>query len=394
MSRPLRILHAHATFGVGGKEVRATRLMNAFGDMAEHTVLVANPRKQEARDMIDPAIKAVFPDRKPKLRGVVTPTRLLGLSRYMRRFDLVLTYNRGAFDAVMARRLFGGCPLIHHEDGFNADEAAMLKAHRNLYRQMGLPAAYRLVVPSRKLEAIARASWGQPRDRIARIANGVMLERTREGQKPIPGLEKRPGELIVCSVGGLRAVKNQPRLVRALAAMQMPNARLVILGEGPERERILAEAEACGVADRVHLPGVVTRPADYLGGCDIFAMSSDSEQQPIALLEAMSAGLPVVSTAVGDIGQMVSPANWPLMVPVTDEAAFAAALDRLAGDESLRRTLGAANRAKVAADHDEDVMISRYARLYGEAAGRPEALLSQAADLVALNDAVASRQAS
>jgi glycosyltransferase involved in cell wall biosynthesis len=104
----------------------------------------------------------------------------------------------------------------------------------------------------------------------------------------------------------------------------------------------------------------------------------------------------VVSTAVGDIGQMVSPANWPLMIPVADEAGFAAALTRLAGDAGLRRTLGEANRAKVAADHDEAIMIARYARLYGEAAGRPHALLPacQAADFAALNDSVAPRQAS
>jgi len=389
--RPLRILHAHATFEVGGKEMRTTQLMNAFGDAAEHIVLVANPKKQQARDLIDANIKAIFPDRKPALRGVITPTRLLALSRYMGQFDLALTYNRGAFDAVVAKRMFGGCPVIHHEDGFNADEAAGLKLSRNLYRKAGLPAVHRLVVPSRKLEAIARASWGLPRGRIARIANGVTMGDANETPKPIPGLDRRPGELIVAAVGGLRAVKNHPRLVRAFAAMQVENARLVIFGEGPERARILAEAEACGVAGRVHLAGAVSRPADYLRGCDIFAMSSDSEQQPIALLEAMSVGLPVVSTAVGDIGHMVSAANWPLMIRLGDDAGFSAALTALARDPALRASLGDANRAKVAADHDEAIMVDRYARLYGEAAGRSGALLrTQAA---AGNDSLLARQA-
>ncbi|MGH2266679.1 hypothetical protein ACQ1Z3_16430, partial [Enterococcus faecalis] len=72
----------------------------------------------------------------------------------MRRFDLVLTYNWGAVDGVMARRVFGKGmpPLVHHEDGFNADEATGLKVERNMYRRLALPAAAALVVPSFVLE--------------------------------------------------------------------------------------------------------------------------------------------------------------------------------------------------------------------------------------------------
>ena len=84
----------------------------------------------------------------------------------MRGFDLVLSYNWGAFDAVMARRLLGGPPLVHHEDGFNEDEAEKLKTKRNLYRRLGLSGAHRLVVPSERLERIALEPGGRRPARV------------------------------------------------------------------------------------------------------------------------------------------------------------------------------------------------------------------------------------
>jgi glycosyltransferase involved in cell wall biosynthesis len=215
-----------------------------------HTVLSAAPGEMSARDALDRNIEVEFPSHAPPLTGLPGLPRLFRLSRYLKRFDLVLTYNWGAFDAVMARHLFGGPPLVHHEDGFNEDEALELKTRRNLYRRLGLGAAHRLVVPSERLEAIALKAWAQPHERVVRIANGVPVSRysTRPAADAIPGLRKRAGEIVVGTVAGLRAVKNLPRLVRAFAAMQARSARLVIVGAGPESERIAAEAGRLGVA--------------------------------------------------------------------------------------------------------------------------------------------------
>ena len=371
---PVRILHAHSTFGRGGKEMRAVRLMNAFGAAAEHEVITASPGELDARDALDPGIRTEFPEDAPPLAGRPGLPRLFRLSRYMRRFDLVLTYNWGAFDAVMARHLFGGPPLVHHEDGFNEDEAGELKTRRNLYRRLGLGAAHRLVVPSARLEAIARKAWAQPAGRVVRIANGIDTSRYAAApSQPVPGLEPRPGELVIGTVAGLRAVKNLPRLVRAFAAMTAKEARLVIVGAGPESERIAAEARRLGVADRLLMPGFLADPARWIGHFDVFALSSDSEQFPISLVEAMAAGLPAVATAVGDVAKMVAEDNKPLIVEAEDEPAFAAALDSLAERPDLRRAIGRANRERAVADYDEAGMIARYARLYGEAVGRPGA---------------------
>jgi glycosyltransferase involved in cell wall biosynthesis len=178
---------------------------------------------------------------------------------------------------------------------------------------------------------------------------------------------------VIGTVAGLRAVKNLPRLVRALAAMTDRKARLVIVGEGPESERIAAEARQRGVAARVLMPGFRADPARWIGHFDIFALSSDSEQFPISLIEAMAAGLPAVATDVGDVSAIVSVDNRPLVVAADDEAAFAAALDSLADRSDLRRAIGLANREKAVAEYDEKAMIARYGRLYGEAIGRPDA---------------------
>jgi L-malate glycosyltransferase len=370
----VRILHVHSTFALGGKEARAVRLMNAFRDAAEHSILSGMPGELAAREAIAPTVRVDFPDDAPPLTGRPGAARLLRLSRYMRRFDLVLTYNWGAFDAVMARRLFGGPPLVHHEDGFNEDEAGELKTRRNLYRRVGLPAAYRLVVPSERLETVARKAWGQPAGRIERIPNGVAVARyAASPSAPIPGLDDRPGEIVIGTVAGLRAVKNLPRLVRAVAAMSAKNVRLVVVGTGPESERIAAEARRLGLAERLLMPGFLPDPAVWIGRFHIFALSSDSEQFPISLVEAMAAGLPAVATAVGDVPHIVSSDNLPLIVDPVDEAAFAAALDSLADRPDLRRAIGRANREKAAAQYDEAKMIARYARLYGEAIGRLEA---------------------
>ncbi len=366
----LHILHCHSTFSLGGKEARAVRLMNAFGDAARHTVISAMPEALGARDAITRGIVVDFPTRVPSLEGKPTLSRYRALAGYMQRFDLLLTYNWGAMDAVMTRRMFPNelPPLVHHEDGFNADESETLKTKRNLFRRLGLPAAFALVVPSQRLEAIALEIWKQPPARVHRIANGIDVRAYRS--KPtlsIPGLRKKSGEIVIGTLAGLRTVKNLSRLVRAAATV--PNSRLVIVGEGPEREAILAEAERVGYADRLIMPGFLAGPHRYIGQFDIFALSSDSEQFPISLIEAMAAGLPCVATNVGDVAQIVSKENQRFIVEPGNEAGFRGALCSLATDARLRAALGVTNQAKARAQFDEDAMISSYKALYESAVG-------------------------
>ncbi len=370
MTRPARILHCHSTFMLGGKEARAVRLMNAFGDAAEHVVLSATPDALGARDAIDPGIRVAFPGAAaPSLEGKPSVGRYADLAAYMRGFDLVLSYNWGAMDVVGARRLYAGVrrlpPLIHHEDGFNEDETVRQKSARVWFRRLMLPAAEKLVVPSQRLETIARTIWHQPARRIERIANGIHLPNGGDiaDPQPIPGVDPGGG-LLIGTVAGLRPVKNLPRLVRIFAAGAPADARLVILGEGPERPAILAEAARLGVSDRVILPGFVRDPVRCMAAFDIFALSSDSEQFPISLVEAMACGVPGLLADVGDIAAMTAAENRPFIIPPADEAGLAAGLARLAAAPDLRRAIGGANRVAALRNFAEEGMIARYRSLY------------------------------
>ncbi len=306
------------------------------------------------------------------LAGCPRPGLLQSLESYFAGFDLVLTYNWGAIDAVMARRLFGGPPLIHHEDGFNEDEIARQNPARVMWRRFALPAAHRLIVPSHVLQNIAGSSWRQPSGRIIRIANGIAVDRFAGAPEPdaIPGFRRAPDEIVVGTLAGLRAIKNLPRLVRAFAAAARASdrsMRLVIVGEGAERARILATAADEGIADRLLLPGFLSDPARYIGHFDIFALSSDSEQAPISLVEAMAAGLPVVATAVGDVVSMVSAENSAFIVRADDEAGFAQAIARVVAGDAVRIRLGMANRRHAREHFREEAMIDAYRAAYSAA---------------------------
>lgn len=366
---PVRILHIHSTFSLGGKEARAVRLMNAFGDHAHHTIISTVPDALGARDAIDPGIVVDFPEDHPPVVGKPAIGRYRELARYMRGFDLVLTYNWGAMDAVGARRLFGGPPLVHHEDGFNQDEALEQKPARVWFRRLMLGAAHAVVVPSHTLENIALTSWRQPRGRVRRIANGIALARYQDRHAVI----QDDDTVVVGTVAGLRAVKNLPRLVRAFAAADIAG-RLRMVGEGPERDVIQRTANDAGVGDRLELPGFNSDPAAALREFDIFALSSDSEQQPISLIEAMASGLPVVSTNVGDVRQMIAEENLPFIIPCEREDLLAKALQQLIANPALRRQIGRANRARALQIFDEAQMIEQYRALYSAAIGQQGSL--------------------
>lgn len=378
--KPLHLLHLHSTFDAGGKERRSTSLINRFGKAVTHSIVSAQPGALGARTQIDAGLPVHFPFGFPALAGRLGVRRLQTLARAMQGFDLILTYNWGAMDAAMAHAMFapslGLAPLIHHEDGFNADEAQKLKTSRNWYRRVALARASTLIVPSRQLERLALDVWHQPAGRVHRVGNGIPVgnydpaRARRVRPDALPRVVKRPGEKWLGTLAGLRPVKALPRLVRAFKGLP-PEWQLVIVGEGPERAAILSEALRLEIGHRVHLPGHVAKPAEATALFDLFALSSDSEQFPLSVVEAMASGLAVVSPAVGDVADIVSAENAPFIAPPGDEAALGAALLALASDEALRRRVGGANLLRARSEFDEAAMAARHAAIYAAALGRP-----------------------
>lgn len=369
MRGPLRLCHVFPGFGPGGSQVRTAKLVAGAGDAFEHTIISLDGDVRSADGLGD---RVPMQTVTPGSLGRLAPVTLAGILRPLRP-HLVLTYNWGAIDGVVAGRL-GGWPVIHHEDGFNPDEMDGQKRRRVLARRLLLRTVQTVVVPSRTLADVARRDWRVAGHRLAYVPNGVDLARFRPGDADglRAALGAAPGEVVVGTVGHLNTGKNVAMLLRAAAALPDPRVRLLVLGEGPERGALTRLARELGIDDRLCLAGHVPDPADHFRAMDVFAMTSRTEQMPVSVLEAMATGLPVVATDVGDLRHMVPGADEGLITPRDDLERFTGALWRVVREDALRHRLGAANRACCETAFGEPEMIERHADLWLRAAGAAE----------------------
>ena len=190
---------------------------------------------------------------------------------------------------------------------------------------------------------------------------------------------------MVGTVGFLREPKGMDNLVRAAAVLKrdLPSAKVLIAGEGPDRPVLEGLIEELGVQDNVVLLGLRRDVPDVLAALDVAVCPSDSEGSPLSVMEYMDAGLPVVGTRVGGVPDLIDEGVEGLLVPRRDPAALAAALARLLRDPATARSMGARGRARRAREFDIDVMVSNlerlYERLYGESdRGRAEGFVPEA----------------
>jgi glycosyltransferase involved in cell wall biosynthesis len=169
---------------------------------------------------------------------------------------------------------------------------------------------------------------------------------------------------VIGTVAALRGEKNLARLLEAFALLRQP-ARLVIVGDGPQRAALEARALELGIADRTNFTGHLAAPQDAYRDFDLFALSSDTEQMPLTVLEAMASELAVAATNVGDVAAMLAAENRPFVV-ARDAAALAEAMAALLADPARRQAIGSANRARAERDYDQETMFQAYAALFGK----------------------------
>jgi L-malate glycosyltransferase len=365
-----RLLHVFSTFVPGGPQVRACRLLPELPREWRHQVMALDGRT-DARSLLAPELGVEVLEAPPRAS---TPRTTLALARIFRRLrpELVLTYNFGALDALLAARLVGLTTVVHHEDGFRPDEVHGFKRRREWARRLLLPGTRAVVVPSFTLERIARERWRLAERLVRRIPNGIRLA----DFAPADGNPARRAELgipagarVVGWVGHLRPEKNPVRALEALAASGRADAHLLVLGDGPERARVEEARARLGLAGRVHLAGHRADPrADYRA-MDAFLLSSDTEQMPVALLEAMASALPVASSDVGDVRAILPAEQAGLVAPLGPGVvpALGAALARLLAEPGAARALGAANRARVERDFAFEGMVEAYRGTYAQA---------------------------
>jgi glycosyltransferase involved in cell wall biosynthesis len=206
---------------------------------------------------------------------------------------------------------------------------------------------------AREVEALV----GLPPGSIRSIRNGVpdaVLE-------PLVRPFERP---TIGSVGRLDGQKGYDVLLHALAAL--PDAALVLVGDGPERSRLEALTAELGLGERVRFTGWQAEPRRHLTTVDVFGLPSRFEGFPLAVVEAMLAELPVVATTVGSVPEAVRDGETGLLVPPDDPAALAAALRRLLSDPALRLRLGRQGRALALEHFTAAAMARSFERLYAE----------------------------
>jgi glycosyltransferase involved in cell wall biosynthesis len=297
------------------------------------------------------------------------------LFRERRRYQIVYFLMQGLHLAVglpVAR--FLGKPIVMKVSGSLVITTMRLSWMGRLELRFLRWWAHRVMILNRGMAEEAIAAGLEP-DRLLWMPNPVDTdefapcapERRRELRARL-GIE--PSAPAVVFVGRLIPVKNLPSLIRAFATVRrdVPNATLVLVGEGPLRSELETLAAGLGLNGAVRFTGRQTAAEvrDWLQASDVFALVSISEGLPCSLLEAMSAGLPSVVSDIPASVQLVEAEVHGLHAPSGSPDLIAAALTRLLLDAPLRARMGAAARQRMLAGYSMDKVVDLYEALFTE----------------------------
>jgi len=343
--------------------VRFCRLVKAMGTKYRH-IVVAMDGNFDCKARIPRGCQVECFEYIQCRRSMLS--RVLHLRKELKKLrpNVLVTYNWGTIEWAMAN-VFKVVRHIHVEDGFGPQEVSTRLRRRSVARRLLLRSSV-LVVPSQRLKQIALKEWRLHPQQIYYIPNGIDCDRLRALAATCPAgrFGWLDGGPVIGTVATLRPEKNIGRLLRAfrLFAATSP-CRLIIVGDGPEKGSLEALSAELGLADRIHFTGYMEEPEVAYGGFDVFALSSDTEQMPLSVLEAMAAGLPIAATEVGDIADMVAPSN-KRFVTARNEAELAANLETLLSDANERTRIGRENHNRMREQFTQDAMVLAYARLF------------------------------
>jgi len=356
--RRLRLLHTEASCGWGGQELRV--LSEAQGLLARgHEVSLAAPAESriftEAIRRGIPA--AALPIARKGIAGVFSLRTLL----QERRVELVNAHSStDAWLVAIARMGLRGAPPMVRTRHISAP------IPRNrltgwLYRS----ATAHVITTGEALRMQVVRETGVPAARVTSVPTGIELSRFKPGS---PGSARASlglptGAFLVIIVATLRSWKGHSDLIDAIA--RLPHTHLAIVGDGPGRDKIRHQIEASKLQNRVVLAGQQEDVVPWMQSADVLALPSyANEGIPQALMQAMACGLPVVTTDIGAIGEIVHDGVEGLLVPRRNVEALAQAIDRLRIDSDLRSRLGAAGLAQAQTKFSLDLMLDRVESLF------------------------------
>jgi len=301
------------------------------------------------------------------------PRAVRGLRRAVERRapDVVVTYHVKSHFLFRLSGIGRRRAWVAYHHGYTSTDRKML-AYNRLDR-WSLPAADRVVTVCEAFARELEEKRGVAREKIFVQHNSITPGR-EVGEEEIKRLRARlriaEGERVVLTIGRLSREKAQADLLRAFKLLTRNESaaggrvRLVVVGDGPERSGLERLAYELGLDDRVVFAGQSGDVAPFYAAADVFALPSHSEGSPYVLLEAMAAGLPVVSTDAGGVPEIVSDEESALLVAVRDEAAMARALSRVLSDTKLAHALTSKASALAATRHAPETYARSLARLY------------------------------
>ena len=364
--RALRVLIVVDSLNVGGAERHVVDLALAL-HREGHAVTVAC---SVPGSLAEPLEAARIPVR-PLLGRIVKRRVSLPYARALRkllereRFDLVHAHIYASAAASALATAGTGVPVVitEHTEALWQGRGGQLFS-RWMYRRTSRVIAVSDAIRRRLVERD-----GVPPDKITLLPNSVPPVRQAHGDAmPLPADLGGEGP-VVGVVARLQPEKGVASFLTAAShvARELPEARFVVVGDGPLRGELLGLAEELGVRDQVHFLGFRPDAQALLELMDVVAVPSVSEGTPLIVLEAMSAGVPVVASRVGGIPGQIRPGREGLLVPPGDAKALGNALLSLLRDSERARRMGEAGRLRAETEFSHETMVRKVEGLYRDA---------------------------
>jgi glycosyltransferase involved in cell wall biosynthesis len=365
--RPIRVLHVLNTLQTGGAEYLVLNIAKVF-DRARFELLVASMEGdgEIGAELRAAGVPTFTLHRRKGLDATLVP-KLVALCR-RQHIDVVHTHNVAPWlYAGLAGRLAGAAVCHTEHSNLFTNQRALKRAERLL----GFITRAVICDGEDVRRQLIEEQGLSPRN-VVTIYNGVDTRLYGQAQGSRAALRSSAGlpqdARVVGTVARLEPVKDQSTLLRAFTqvAAAEPSARLCLIGDGSQRAALEAQAAAPELAGRVVFLGRRADVASLLPLFDVFALSSTSEGLPLTILEAMAAGLPVVSTAVGAIPEVIvqGAGETGLLCPPADPARLGAALLALVRDVPRARAMGQAGQRRARALFDLREMTRRYEDLW------------------------------
>lgn len=361
----INIVHVLHSFGVGGLEsVLASLIDNADHEKFSHSICVLSDdlaglaRINSGRPEVDKVKRMLRND----------PSLVFRLAMFFRkkRPDIIRTYNWGAIEGVIAARIAGVKKIIHSEHGFDRIDMAGVPRRRIFVRSLLSRYCDRVVTPAMSIKGWLTGTVGIEKEKVVYIPNGCDTGRFRPGSDPsLRGrLGFSQGDVVMGTVGRLKAIKGHRVLMEAFFRMAHKNLKLLVVGDGPLRRELMDIADAKGVRGRVCFTGNIPDTAPYYRAMDAFVLPSLSEQAPNALLEAMASGLPIVASGVGDVNGMLDGGKAGVIVKPHDAVELARSIGALLADRKEASLKGRLARQRACDVFNLKKMVRSYEALY------------------------------